>query len=118
MIKCIDYKTFESIGETDFVPDYGGFEILHNDYTYSLVYTVDNIAFFEKKKFNIAIENNFSYHPPKVGQSEKYQQIREKAKEFAYLIDELAPSSREKSLAMTNLEQSVFWANAAIARNE
>ncbi|QWU18454.1 hypothetical protein KP014_20135 [Paenibacillus sophorae] len=66
----------------------------------------------------MAIENNFSYHPPKVGQSEKYQQIREKAKEFAYLIDELAPSSREKSLAMTNLEQSVFWANAAIARNE
>ncbi|WP_459213736.1 Acb2/Tad1 domain-containing protein [Paenibacillus macerans] len=27
------------------------------------------------------------------------------------------PNSREKSLAMTKLEQSVFWANAGIARN-
>jgi hypothetical protein len=63
------------------------------------------------------IENNFKYHAPKPGQPEIYQQIREKAKELAYLIDELAPNSREKALAMTNLEQSVFWANAAIARN-
>ncbi|MCM3494543.1 hypothetical protein M4D52_13975 [Paenibacillus lactis] len=67
---------------------------------------------------NPQIENNFRYHAPKPGQPEIYQQIREKAKELAYLIDELAPNSREKALAMTNLEQSVFWANAAIARNE
>lgn len=67
---------------------------------------------------NPQIENNFSYHAPKPGQPEIYQEIREKAKELAYLIDELTPNSREKALAMTNLEQSVFWANAAIARNE
>lgn len=66
---------------------------------------------------NPQIENNFSYHAPKPGQTEIYQEIREKAKELAYLIEKLAPNSREKSLAMTNLEQSVFWANAAIARN-
>lgn len=66
---------------------------------------------------NPQIENNFSYHAPKPGQPEIYQEIREKAKELAYMIDELAPGSREKSLAMTNLEQAVFWANAAIARN-
>lgn len=66
---------------------------------------------------NLQIENNFSYHVPKPGQPEIYQEIREKAKELAYLVDELVPSSREKSLAMTNLEQAVFWANAAVARN-
>lgn len=66
---------------------------------------------------NEQIENNFSYHAPKPGQPEIYQEIREKAKELAYLIDQKAPDSREKSLAMTNLEQAVFWANAAIARN-
>ncbi|MEK3735499.1 hypothetical protein MKX64_24090 [Paenibacillus sp. FSL M8-0334] len=66
---------------------------------------------------NSQIENNFSYHAPKPGQPEVYQEIREKAKELAYLIDELAPNSREKALAMTNLEQAVFWANAAVARN-
>lgn len=66
---------------------------------------------------NPQIENNFSYHAPQPGQAEIYQQIREKAKELAYLIDDLALNSREKSLAMTNLEQAVFWANAAVARN-
>lgn len=66
---------------------------------------------------NSQIENYFRYHAPKPGQPEMYQEIRDKAKELAYLIDKLAPNSREKSLAMTNLEQSVFWANAAIARD-
>jgi hypothetical protein len=64
------------------------------------------------------LENNFVYHSPKEGQPEKYQQIREKAKELAYLIKELTPESREQSVSLTELETSVFWANAAIARNE
>ncbi len=63
------------------------------------------------------IEKNFSYHAPKDGQPAKYVAIRDKAKEYAYMIDELCPSSREKSLAITKLEEVVFWANAAIARN-
>ncbi len=63
------------------------------------------------------LENNFKYHSPKEGQPEKYTQLREKAKELAYLIEELAPQSREKSLAITKLEESVMWANASIARN-
>lgn len=70
------------------------------------------------KVMNSAIENNFVYHAPKPGQPEKYMALREKAKELAYLIDELCPPSRERSVAMTELETAVFWANAAIARNE
>lgn len=64
------------------------------------------------------IENNFSYHSPKEGQPEKYTELRNKAKDLAYLIDELCPASREKSLAATKLEESIMWANASIARNE
>lgn len=64
------------------------------------------------------IETNFTYHPPLPGQPERYQLIRSKAKELAVLLEQECPQSRELSLAMTNLEQSVFWANAAIARNE
>jgi hypothetical protein len=64
------------------------------------------------------LENNYSYHAPKGDQTERYQAIREKAKELATLIVETSPNSRERSLALTNLEQSVFWANAGIARNE
>lgn len=64
------------------------------------------------------IKNNFSYHSPKAGQPEKYTSLRETAKEFAYLLNDLCPDSREKSLAMTKLEECVMWANASIARNE
>lgn len=63
------------------------------------------------------IENNYKYHEPREGQQEKYEAIRAKAKELAYLIDEVCPNSREKALAHTNLEQSAMWANASIARN-
>lgn len=66
---------------------------------------------------NKQLENNFMYHSPKEGQPEKYTALREKAKELAYMIEELCPNSREKSVAMTNLETAVFWANASIARN-
>lgn len=66
---------------------------------------------------NYNIENNFMYHQPKEDQNEKYEEIRNKAKELAYLIDDICPSSREKSLAFTKLEESVMWANASIARN-
>jgi hypothetical protein len=66
---------------------------------------------------NPVIENNFKYHSPKPGQPEKYTDIREKAKELAYLIDEECPNSREKSVAMTKLEEAVMWANASVARN-
>lgn len=64
------------------------------------------------------IENNFKYHSLKEGQPEKYTAIREKAKELAYSINEVCPNSREKSVAITNLETAVMWANASIARNE
>lgn len=63
------------------------------------------------------IENNFSYHVPKEGQPELYNTIRNKAKELAEVIEATCPDSREKSLAMTKLEEAVMWANASIARN-
>lgn len=71
-----------------------------------------------KNYIGCKLENNFRYHKPKKGQPEKYHAIREKAKELAHMIDELCPKEREKEIAMMNLEQSVMWANASIARNE
>jgi len=66
----------------------------------------------------MTIENNFTYHPPKNDQVKRYEEIRDHAKELALHIDNDCPDSREKSLAMTKLEEAVMWANAAIARNE
>jgi hypothetical protein len=64
------------------------------------------------------IVNRFTYHAPKNGQVERYQRIRDAAHELASLVNDECPESREKSLAVTHLEQSVMWANAAIARHE
>lgn len=64
------------------------------------------------------VENNFTYHPVKPGQEEKYKDIRGRAKVFAESIYFLCPTSRERSLALTKLEEVVMWANASIARNE
>ncbi len=66
----------------------------------------------------MSIENNFTYHSPKNDQPERYEKIRSKAKELAYLIEECCPESRERSLAITKLEECSMWANASIARNE
>lgn len=62
------------------------------------------------------IEKCFTYHSTKDDQLQKYTRLREDAKRLAYLIDDCCPDSREKSLAVTNLEQAVMWANAAISR--
>jgi hypothetical protein len=64
------------------------------------------------------LQKRFTYHPPKGDQAHRYELIRDIARNFAETIDRLAPDSREKSLAVTHLEESVMWANAAIARNE
>lgn len=67
---------------------------------------------------SLDLDNIYIYHAPKEGQPEKYEAIRAKAKEFAEIIMELCPVSREQSLAFTKLEESVMWANASIARND
>lgn len=64
------------------------------------------------------IENNFKYHPPKDDQAERYEMIRAKAKELAYVINGCTPYSREQAFAFGHLEECVMQANAAIARNE
>jgi hypothetical protein len=63
-------------------------------------------------------KKRFTYHPPKGDQPERYTKIRERAYGMACLIIDNCPDSRERSLALTNLEQVVMYANAAIARHE
>lgn len=62
------------------------------------------------------LNNRFTYHKPKEGQPEKYEKLRTAAKSLAWDICESCPDSRERSLALTNLEQAIMWANASIAR--
>ena len=64
------------------------------------------------------IENIFTYHAANADPTERYQRIREWANELATIINRDCPESREKSLALTNLQQAIMWANASIAINE
>jgi hypothetical protein len=62
------------------------------------------------------LENRFTYHAPKEGQPSIYESIRTNALNLSKYINQVCPEGREKSLAVTKLEEVVFWANASIAR--
>lgn len=64
------------------------------------------------------IEHNLSYHELKPGQSERITQIYQEAKKLAYLIVSLTPASTEQSIAMSELDSALSWAEKAIRRNE
>jgi hypothetical protein len=55
------------------------------------------------------LKNRFTHHAPNPEQIQKYTYLRNSAK---------VPESREKSLAITHLEEVVMWANAGIARQD
>lgn len=63
------------------------------------------------------INNRFSYHKPDTAEKQElHELIRSKCKELGHLLNDSLPACRESSLAITNLEQTMFWANAAVAR--
>lgn len=63
------------------------------------------------------LTNRFTFHPVKDEEMGKlYGEVRARAFEYAKWLDAVAPDSRELSLAITKLEEVVFWTNAAIAR--
>ena len=64
------------------------------------------------------IDNLFTHHPPKGDQAERYQNIREIAKELALLMVKYCPPSADTSAAIRLLRESVMTANSAIACNE
>lgn len=72
----------------------------------------------EMKMDNEEIVKRFTYHPPKGTQSDRYTRIRNRALDFALLLNDLCPDSRELSNALTHLDECVMNANAAIARRE
>jgi hypothetical protein len=64
------------------------------------------------------LQNRFTYHASDATKMAKFESIRKNMFALSMLINEYCPEGREKSLAITNLEQAQFWANAAIAREE
>jgi len=63
------------------------------------------------------IVNRFEYHAPNSDYRRRmHENIRNELKTAALNLNDILPEGREKSLAITKLEEAMFWANAAIAR--
>lgn len=64
------------------------------------------------------IDWDFDYHTPTAERGYLHQTVRNKLHRVALELNDLVPDGREKSLTMTKLEEAMFWANAAIARED
>jgi len=66
------------------------------------------------------LKRRFQFHPADANNTiERHDNVRAVCLDAAEVIlEETGPSSREQSLAITKLEEAMFWANAAIARGD
>ena len=64
------------------------------------------------------INNRFDFHAaPTAEKKMEHTSIRVACKELAIKINSSVPDGREKATALTKIEEAMFWANAAIARD-
>lgn len=64
------------------------------------------------------LDNRFNYHAPDETARRKHERARQAIKDVAAEFIRGLPPSRETSLAITKLEEAMFWTNAAIARHD
>ena len=60
------------------------------------------------------VGKSYQYHKPSADGLDKVAKLREAFSTVDDIVQELAPSSRERSLAITNLEQAAMWAIKAV----
>lgn len=61
------------------------------------------------------IEHRFGFHKATKDTGPQHAMLRRMFIELALEIDETIPDGRDKSLAFTELQSSLMWANAAVA---
>ena len=61
------------------------------------------------------VANRFTYHPATFTTAPMHDQIRRLYAELAGYVLDFVPAGRHQSLALTALQESMMWANAAIA---
>lgn len=64
------------------------------------------------------IDKPYAYHKPSEEGMDKINQLREAFSNTDKLINELCPNSRQKSIAITNNEQTAMWAIKAVVFND
>lgn len=69
------------------------------------------------KERMIELVNRFRFHKATEAKGAQHSDVRLKCFKLATDLTNLLPDGREKALAITKLEEVMFWANAAIARD-
>lgn len=63
------------------------------------------------------IEHRFAFHSATTDEKrDAHTSIRQGCRQLADAINDVLPDGREKSLAITGLEEVMFWGNAGLAR--
>lgn len=61
------------------------------------------------------LEERFTFHPATEKTGPLHDEVRLRHLDLAYWVLHNVPDSREQSLALTALQQSMMWANGAVA---
>jgi hypothetical protein len=61
--------------------------------------------------------HRFGFHPATKETGPMHSAIRMACLRLARELNDLIPDGREKSLAITHLEETMYWANGAVARS-
>lgn len=63
------------------------------------------------------LKNRFAFHPATTEEKQMaHGSVRDVCLQVAEFLNGMLPEGREKSVAMTKLEEVMFWGNAALAR--
>lgn len=63
------------------------------------------------------LERNFKHHPPRNQATiELHEEVRQRYRDLAEYVCGAMMPDRERSLALTKLEESLMWMNACVAR--
>lgn len=61
------------------------------------------------------VENRFGFHPATAQTGPQHDAVRAAYRAMARYLVETLPGGRHQALAITSLQESMMWANAAIA---
>jgi hypothetical protein len=66
---------------------------------------------------NDDLENRIKYHRPNADAIDLIADMRRLALAWSKAVVLMVPEGREQSLALTKIEEALFWSNAGIARD-
>lgn len=65
------------------------------------------------------IDNRFRFHAATTEEKrDAHTSVRQACRRLADYLNDRLPEGREKALSVTKLEEAMFWANAALARQK